>query len=69
MSRASAKERSKVRTTGRVTTRRTIEGFGSWKHKFYLPRDCPALIPLSRRFIGNKNSGHTIEGAALSWVP
>lgn len=61
MSRSSAKERSRVQDSGRhVSTFRVVENFGSWKHQCYLPGDCPALIPLSRRFIGGKNSGRKL---------
>ena len=61
MSRSSAKERGRVQDGGRhIDTFRTVENFGSWKHEFYLPNDCPSLIPLSRRFIGGKNSGRKL---------
>ena len=62
MSRSSAKERSRVQDSGRhISTFRVVENFGSWKHQYYAPYDCPSLIPLSRRFIGGKNSGRKLK--------
>lgn len=61
MSRSSAKERSRVQDSGRhISTFRVVENFGSWKHEQYPAYDSPALIPLSRRFIGGKNSGRKL---------
>ncbi len=64
MSRGSAKERSRVRTNGRIDTLRIISEFGSWKHGYYIPGELqsPAKIKsLKRRKIGNRNKGRRLE--------
>ena len=60
MSKGSAKERGRVRIGGRVSTLRVIDGFGSWKHNYYVPNEGPTIRQLGRRLIGRKNGGRKL---------